>query len=96
MVDRRRPGIMGENLTARGLNVQQLAPGDRLCFQDGPVLELTEPRKPCFVLDAIHPALQQAVVGRCGFLARVERVGRLHSGQRITVEARAGAEAPAD
>ena len=82
------PGVIGENLTVRGLNVQQLSPGDRLVIEDGPVLELVAPRKPCFVLDAIHPQLQYAVVGRCGFMARVQRPGRLYAGQRIAVQTR--------
>lgn len=79
------PGVMGENLTVRGLNVQALSPGDRLCLEDGPTLELSEPRKPCFVLDKIDPKLQSAVVGRCGYLARVLVPGRLVPGQRIAV-----------
>ncbi|HRY08151.1 MAG TPA: MOSC domain-containing protein [Hyphomicrobiaceae bacterium] len=79
------PGVMGENLTVRGLHVQQMTPGDRLSFEDGPVLELTEPRRPCYVLDSIHPTVQQAAVGRCGFLARVVTTGRLFPGQKIVV-----------
>jgi len=82
------PGIMGENLTVRGLNVQRLAVGDRLHFEDGPVLELAEPRKPCYVLDAVHPQLKKAVVGRCGYLCRMVRSGICRVGQRITVERR--------
>ncbi len=80
------PGVIGENVTVRGLNIQQLEPGDRLRFEDGPVLELTEPRKPCYVLNKIHPSIKDAVVGRCGFLASVVRTGRLFPAQRITVE----------
>ena len=83
------PGVLGENVTVRGLNVQGLSPGDRLRFDNGPLLELTEPRTPCFVLDKIDPMLQKAVVGRCGFLARVVRAGRLAPGQDIRVEASA-------
>jgi MOSC domain-containing protein YiiM len=49
------------------------------------VLELTEPRKPCYVLDKVHPALQEAVIGRCGFLARVIQSGRVFPGQRMAV-----------
>lgn len=82
------PGVIGENLTVRGLHVQQRAPGDRLHFEQGPVLELTEPRKPCYVLDAIHPAIQAAAVGRCGFMARVVQPGRTFPGQRIVVHPR--------
>lgn len=84
------PGVIGENVTVRGLRVQALAPGDRLRFANGPVLELTEPRKPCYVLDKIDPALKAAVVGRCGFLARVVTSGRLAPGQRITVDRSTG------
>lgn len=80
------PGIMGENITVRGVDVQGLTPGDRLRFESGPVLELASVRKPCYVLDAIHPDLKNAVVGRCGFLCRVVETGVLTPGQRVTVE----------
>lgn len=79
------PGTMGENLTVRGLNVQQMSPGDVLRCEDGPVLKLTEVRRPCYVLDAIHPNLQHAVVGRCGYFAEVVNPGRVWPGQRIAV-----------
>ena len=79
------PGTMGENLTVRGLDVQQLAVGDCLLLEDGPVLELTEARRPCFLLDAVDPRLKQAVVGRCGYLCRVIRTGVCRVGQQITV-----------
>lgn len=80
------PGVMGENVTVRGLHVQGLAVGDRLHFEDGPVLELASVRKPCYVLDAIHPELKHAVVGRCGYLCGVVEIGELWPGQRVTVE----------
>lgn len=80
------PGIMGENITVQGLHVQGLAVGDRLRFQNGPVLELASVRKPCYVLDTIHPELKSAVVGRCGFLCRVAEGGTLLPGQRVEVE----------
>ncbi|MBI1825192.1 MAG: MOSC domain-containing protein [Planctomycetes bacterium] len=80
------PGLMGENLTVRGLDVQHLLPGDRLLVADGPHLELTRVRKPCYVLDQIDPKLKDAVVGRCGFLARVIVPGNVRVGQGISVE----------
>lgn len=79
------PGVMGENLTVRHLYLQRLAPGTSLSFSGGVEIELTEPRKPCFVLDAIHPALQKGVIGRIGYLARVIREGVLRVGERIDV-----------
>lgn len=83
------PGTMGENVTVRGLGVQRLSPGERLRFESGAILELTAVRKPCFVLDAIDPRLKEAVVGRCGFMARVIAPGELRPGQKITVAATA-------
>ena len=77
------PGIMGENLTVQGLDVQGTAPGDRLAFEGGPLLEVASIRKPCYVLDAIHPDLKEVVVGRCGVLCRVIRTGVLRPGQRV-------------
>lgn len=77
------PGSLGENLTVRGLNVQGMAPGTRLRIEDGPLLELSEPRRPCFVLDQIDPRLQSVVAGRCGYLARVVEPGSASAGKRI-------------
>lgn len=79
------PGLMGENLCVSGLNVQAMAPGDRLVIEGGPVLELTQVRKPCFVLDQIDPKLKEVVVGRCGFMAGVAEPGELRPGQKIAV-----------
>jgi MOSC domain-containing protein YiiM len=80
------PGLMGENLTVQALDVQALSAGDQLVFEGGAALELTGIRKPCFVLDAIHPSLKESVVGRCGFMARVLTPGELRPGQSITVQ----------
>ncbi len=79
------PGTLGENLTVRHLHVQRLSAGTRLQFDGGPLLELSEPRKPCFVLDEIHSEIQHAVTGRAGFLARVLSPGRVFTGQSIRV-----------
>jgi len=64
------PGAMGENLTVSGLDVQSLEPGSILVIGDA-VLRLEQPRKPCYVLDAIDPRLKDAAVGRCGYMASV-------------------------
>ncbi len=79
------PGVMGENLTTRGLDLPSLAPGTRLRFAGGVEIELTEPRAPCFVLDAIHPDLKHAVRGRFGYLACVVTPGVLRVGDSIDV-----------
>ncbi|HET8761041.1 MAG TPA: NTP transferase domain-containing protein, partial [Nitrospiria bacterium] len=79
------PGVMGENLTVQGLDLLALTPGTRLRFSGGVEIELVEPRKPCFVLDAIHPDLKNAVQGRFGYMARVVTEGVLRVGESIRV-----------
>jgi MOSC domain-containing protein YiiM len=80
-------GASGENITVRGLNVDALAVGDRLRFSSGGVeVELTKPRKPCYVLDAIDPRLKDAIAGRCGYLAKVIRSGEIRAGETIEVD----------
>ena len=90
-------GSTGENLTVAGLGVNQLPVGTVLSLVDGPVMELTKVRKPCFVLDQIDPRLQEAIRGRCGMYARVLQPGALAPGQSIEVRlpaARSGAVSP--
>lgn len=80
-----QPGDMGENITVRGLSVDELEPGDRLALSGGVELEYTKRRNPCFVLDAIDPALKEVVVGRCGGYARVVCGGEVRPGETIEV-----------
>ncbi len=80
------PGALGENLTVRGLDVDALAPGDRLRFSGGVELEYTKPRKPCYVLDAINPLLKEVVKGRCGGYAKVIIPGEIRAGETIDVQ----------
>lgn len=82
------PGSTGENITVRGLEVDGLDLGDRLRFSGGLHLELTKRRRPCYVLDAIDPAFQRAVMNRCGFYARVVTPGRVQPGETVHVEKR--------
>lgn len=77
------PGAMGENLTVRGLDVDELAPGDRLRLSGGVELEYTKKRTPCYVLDQISPQLKKAVVGRCGGYAKVVTAGEVRPGETI-------------
>ena len=79
------PGATGENLTDRGLDVDALAVGDQLHFSGGLELVLTKVRHPCYVLDAIDPQLKGAIVGRCGYLAKVAKPAIVRPGESITV-----------
>lgn len=77
------PGVLGENLTVRDLHSQTLSVGTCLRFAGGVELELTEPRKPCFVLDAVDPRLKETTVGRIGWMARVVNPGWLAAGEAV-------------
>jgi MOSC domain-containing protein YiiM len=85
------PGATGENLTLRGLDIDRLCMGDRLRFTGGVELELTKARNPCYVMDAIDPELKKALIGRCGYLARVVHTGVIRPGEAIEV-VRAGTD----
>lgn len=76
------PGAIGENLTIAGLHVQGLPPGTLLKIGDV-LLRLEEPRKPCYVLDAIDPNLKDVIVGRCGYMASVKRGGLIEPGMNV-------------
>lgn len=77
------PGATGENLTVRGLDVEALEPGVRLHLSGGVQLEYTKKRKPCYVLDAIHADLKDAIRGRCGGYAKVITGGEVRPGETI-------------
>lgn len=80
-------GTIGENLTVRNLNVQQMPVGTILEFSGGVILQLTKERQPCYVLDSIDPQLKEVIQGRCGFYAQVLREGIIQSGEMIRVAA---------
>ena len=76
------PGAIGENLTVAGLHVQGMSPGTLLEIGDV-LLRLEEPRKPCYVLDAVNPCLKDVIVGRCGYMASVVQGGVIEPGMEI-------------
>lgn len=79
------PGTAGENLTVRNLHVHDLPLGTVLQFSGGVEIEITKVRKPCYVMDAIHPQLKEDAVGRHGMYAKVLREGIFKKGERIRI-----------
>jgi len=79
------PGIAGENLTVEDLNVNSLPLGTILQFSGGVVLEISRIRKPCYVMDAIHPDLKTDAIGRHGMYAKVLKEGIVSVGDEIEV-----------
>ena len=76
------PGIIRENITTRGINVNGLVPGQRLRMGDAQ-LEVSLPCTPCDLLEKIRPGLRRELRGRRGMLCRVIEGGVISQGDRI-------------
>jgi MOSC domain-containing protein YiiM len=85
-------GAFGENLTVEGLDVSGAQPGDRWAIGTT-VLEVTQPRLPCFKLGVrmSDPRFVQrfAQAGRPGAYLRIVQEGELAAGDAVEVLARA-------
>ncbi len=83
------PGLLGENLTIEGLLEAQLWIGDRLRLP-GCVLAVSEPRFPCFKLNAAMGFAQAARLmaqsGFCGTYLGVVEPGQVCAGDPIDLE----------
>lgn len=88
------PGLMGENITTRGIELLALPRGARLHFGEA-VVEVTGLRNPCAQLDDLRPGLMAAVLDRgpdgslirkAGIMGIVLRGGIVNPGDRIEVE----------
>jgi len=76
------PGIIRENITTRGINVNGLDEGQRL--QVGTAqLEISMVCTPCDMLEKIRPGLRREIRGRRGMLCRVIAGGMIRQGDRI-------------
>ena len=84
------PGLVGENLTLQGLTERDLWVGDRLCFADGGVLVVSEPRYPCFKFNAAMGFAKAAKLmvesGYCGAYLAVLQPGQVAAGDAFTLE----------
>jgi MOSC domain-containing protein YiiM len=77
-----RPGIIRENITTEGLNVNGLAIGQQV--QVGPVhLEVRAVCTPCDQLEKVRPGLRRELRGRRGMLCRVLEGGLIRRGDPI-------------
>jgi MOSC domain-containing protein YiiM len=79
------PGMIRENITTEGLDVNALEVGQRL--RAGEVeLEVSLVCDPCEQIEALRPGLQELMLGKRGMLCRVLRGGAVKQGDPITVE----------
>jgi MOSC domain-containing protein YiiM len=77
-----QPGIIRENITTEGLNVNGLQPGEILQIGEV-VLEITKPCTPCGLMEKIRPGLRREIRGRRGMLCRVKQGGMIRLGDAI-------------
>jgi MOSC domain-containing protein YiiM len=77
-----RPGIIRENITTEGLNVNGLALGERLRI-GAILLQVSAVCTPCDQLEKVRPGLRREMYGRRGMLCRVLEGGTLRTGDAI-------------
>ena len=75
-------GMVGENFTTRGLDLQALAKGDQVRVGEC-VIELTEIRVPCRQLRKWDGDLPELIVGHSGWVAKVIREGMVRTGDEV-------------
>ena len=77
-----QPGILRENITTEGLNVNSLEIGQRLRMGKA-MLEVTMVCTPCNQMERIRPGLRKELWGRRGMLCRVLEGGVIRLGDLI-------------
>lgn len=76
------PGILRENITTSGLNVNGLVPGEKLQIGQA-LLEVAAICTPCDQMEKIRPGLRKELWGRRGMLCRVIEGGFVRTGDPI-------------
>jgi MOSC domain-containing protein YiiM len=87
---RLRPGQIKENITTRGMRVNDLSTGQRLEIGQA-MLEVTGPCEPCSRMDEIRMGLQQELQEKRGILCCVIASGRIQRGDTIQLATATGA-----
>jgi MOSC domain-containing protein YiiM len=85
------PGIVRENVTTEGIDVNGLAIGQRVLIGEVE-LQVSAVCDPCEQIEALRPGLQAAMRGRRGMLCKVARGGLLKRGDEIVVMERTTAQ----
>jgi MOSC domain-containing protein YiiM len=76
------PGIIRENITSEGLNVNGLAIGQQLKIGEAR-LEVSEVCTPCGQIEQLRSGLRKEMRGRRGMLCRVIEGGTVRAGDAI-------------
>ena len=78
------PGIIRENITTEGLDVNALPIGQKLRIGEV-AFEVSEVCDPCEQIEALRPGLQAEMQGRRGMFCRVLNAGTLRRGEQIAL-----------
>jgi MOSC domain-containing protein YiiM len=78
------PGRAKENITTRGIKLDELSTGQRIRAGEA-LLEITKECEPCHQIDAIRQGLQEALRGRRGILCRVIESGQIRRGDALEI-----------
>jgi MOSC domain-containing protein YiiM len=76
------PGMIRENITTEGLNVNGLQPGQSLRVGEA-LLEVTMPCTPCGQMEDLRPGLRKEIRGRRGMFCRIAKGGTIRQGDTI-------------
>jgi MOSC domain-containing protein YiiM len=77
-----RPGILRENITTDGINVNGLRIGQQLRVGEAKI-EICAVCTPCDQMEKIRPGLRKEIWGRRGMLGRVLEGGLIRTGDPI-------------
>lgn len=86
-----KPGDVKENITTIGVNLRDLASGDRLRIGEA-VFEVTAPCEPCSRMEEIRQGLRETLRGQRGVLCQVVQQGMVRRGDAIEVVKAGAAE----
>ena len=82
-------GQVRENVTVRGIDLHQVAAGQRLARGDDVVVEITQFCAPCERMDEVRPGLREELFEQRGMLATVISGGAVNVGDQVQVIERA-------
>lgn len=98
-----QPGLMGENITTKGIDLLAQPSGTRLRIGESAVVEITGLRNSCAQLDGLIPGLMKAVLDRdengelvrkAGVMTIVIAGGEVRPGDPIVIELPNGTHSP--
>lgn len=79
-----QPGVIRENITVAGVDVEQWPIGQRVRAGDA-LFEITMVCDPCERMDALRPGLRERLEGKRGMLARVVEGGEVAVGDELSL-----------